>query len=280
MTSTRSVSKVFTSQQTIDGAGVKLRRAFGHEEVKDLDPFLMLDHFGSNDPRDFDMGFPLHPHRGIETVTYVLKGDVTHKDSTGNSGTIGPGDVQWMTAGSGILHEEMPHGKALDGFQLWVNLPRKDKMMHPRYRGILAKDIPKVKLGEGCAVKLIAGRFGNVVGPVRDLMVPVELLDVDLKEGCMVEHPVPAEDHCFAFVYAGNANFGPEYGKNVDREQVAVLADGDVVQAKAGKGGARFLLASGPPLNEPIAWGGPVVMNTREELQRAFQEIDEGRFIK
>ena len=183
-----------------------------------------------------------------------------------------------MTAGRGIMHEEMPHGHALDGFQLWVNLPKKDKMMAPRYRGISARDIPTVDLGHGCKVKLIAGRFGRVAGPVSDLMVPVELFDVGLEKGCTMEHPVPSGRHCFAFVFEGEAVFGN--GEAVGMENAAVLADGDMVRATAGLEGARFLFASGAPLKEPVAWGGPIVMNTREELQQAFLEIDEGTFIK
>jgi redox-sensitive bicupin YhaK (pirin superfamily) len=278
----RSVTKVMTGQPTTDGAGVRLIRAFGNVDHHTLDPFLLLDHFGSNDPKDFMAGFPLHPHRGIETVTYMLEGTIDHEDSIGNRGSVHAGDVQWMSAGSGILHQEMPRAGSgtLNGFQLWVNLPRKNKMMPPGYQGIKGTDIEKVEIGTSSYVKVIAGRYRGTMGPVKDLVIPVELFDVTLAAGEQFDHPFDHDHNIFAYVYQGQAMFGPKNGRTVEVEQTAILGKGDAVAAIAGPKGTRFLIASGLPLNEPLAWGGPIVMNTQTELERAFKELDDGTFIK
>lgn len=276
------MTKVITSRPTTDGAGVKLRRAFGNVDHHTLDPFLLLDHFGSSDPKDFIAGFPMHPHRGIETVTYMLEGTVDHQDSLGNKGSINAGDVQWMTAGSGIMHQEMPRaGKGpLSGFQLWVNLPKMNKMMPPGYQDIKKEDIGTAEIGPGSTVKVIAGKFQNARGPVKDLVIPIELFDVTLAAGERFDRHFDADHNMFAYVFQGQAKFGDKNGRTVEVEQTAILGKGDAVSALAGPNGARFLIASGQPLNEQIAWGGPIVMNTQTELEKAFNEMREGTFIK
>lgn len=267
------------ARPTEEGAGVRLKRAFGEVDPR-LDPFLMLDDFSSEDPRDYLAGFPKHPHRGMETVTYVLSGHVDHEDSLGNRGTIGPGDVQWMTAGSGIIHGEMPRPAQdrLQGLQLWINLPRESKMMPPRYRDVRAGDIPVVAPAEGVEVRVIAGQLGDAVGPVRDLMVEVEYLDVSLAPGRELRHAVAPGRNAFAYVLDGSAAFGA--ADTAERQTLVVFGEGEEVAARAGKDGARFILASGRPLREPVAWRGPVVMSTEEELRAAFREIQEGTFVR
>jgi redox-sensitive bicupin YhaK (pirin superfamily) len=278
----RSVLREQMSKPTTEGAGVRLRRAFGHAEAGDLDPFLMLDHFRSSDPQDYQAGFPFHPHRGIETVTYMISGEVEHEDSLGHRGVIGPGDVQWMTAGSGILHQEMPRRTKgeLHGFQLWVNLPRASKMMPPRYRELRAGDIPLIPIEQGVEVKLISGALEGRQGPVVDLMVRVRLMDVRLGPETDLTLQLPPRDHAFAYVYEGSAHFEEGSKHAVEANHVAILGGGDEIWAKAGQRGCRFLLAHGEAIGEPIAWGGPIVMNTRQELDQAFEEIRRGTFIK
>lgn len=280
MQEARKVVRSSKGNPTSDGAGVRLKRAFGPEDVDLLDPFLLLDHFGSDNPDDYMAGFPMHPHRGMETITYMLKGSVEHRDSTGRKGLINAGDIQWMTAGSGILHQEMPQRSegGVNGFQLWVNLPRAQKMMEPRYRDVTREMIPEIDAGNGAKVKLVAGRVGGVSGPVKDLIVPVEYLDVTLAKGGSIDRDIASGHNAFAYVFEGSARFGP--GPYMDKEHLAIFGKGDGVTAEAGPDGARFLLVSGRPIKEPIAWGGPVVMNTEEELQAAFREIDNGTFIK
>ncbi|TFG56154.1 MAG: pirin family protein [Methanomassiliicoccus sp.] len=280
MTAYRKVAKVLKGRRTSDGAGVKLTRLFSNETVTLTDPFLLLDFFGSDRPEDYMAGFPLHPHRGIETVTYMLDGYVDHQDSIGNKGSIGPGDVQWMTAGNGILHEEMPQRSEgwMCGLQLWVNLPRAKKMMTPRYRGVLSGSIPRVELDDGSVVKVIAGEFQGSRGPVEDLVVNAEYLDVNLRSGTSLEHKVPKDMNTFAMVYGGSLLFGG--AQEVTSGNVAVFGSGDAVSVVGGEKGARFILVSGTPLHEPIAWGGPIVMNTGEELDKAFLELKNGTFIK
>ena len=282
MSSYRQVAKVRHGRQTRDGAGVKLTRMFSNGEVVDMDPFLLLDLFGSNRVEDYIAGFPLHPHRGIETVTYMLDGHVDHKDSIGNKGTIGPGDVQWMTAGSGIMHEEMPRRTEgwMRGFQLWVNLPKAKKMIQPRYRGIGRDDIPAVDIQGGSSVKVLSGNFKGTIGPVRDLTVETEYLDVRLEPDEVLEHRIANEMNSFAAVYSGSATIGDNDTLAVGSADVALLGKGDRVKIAGGKDGARFILVSGKPLREPIAWGGPIVMNTEEELEQAFIEIQDHTFIK
>lgn len=281
-----SIRKIQTSLQsvpTVEGAGVHLKRAFGHAQVPRFDPFLMLDDFHSSDPADYLAGFPWHPHRGIETITYLLEGVVEHGDSMGNNGVIGAGDVQWMTAGSGIIHQEMPRESptgAMWGFQFWANLPAARKMMPPRYQDVKAADIPDVTLADGITVKVIAGTVNGVQGPVRDIIIEPEMLDVSVPPGTVFEHPVPQGHTAFAYTLSGEAAFD-ESGRGWRREMVLLFErDGDAVRIETRQEPARFVLVSGKPLGEPIAWGGPIVMNTREELHLAFDEYEKGTFIK
>jgi hypothetical protein len=280
MVEPRDVIEIRSGQPTVEGAGVRLSRVFGRADAR-LDPFLLLDAFGSDDPADYVAGFPWHPHRGIETVTYMLDGQVEHQDSIGNSGVIGPGDVQWMTAGGGILHQEMPlRSERLRGFQLWVNLPAANKMTPPRYRGLTAGEIPTVDLGDGITAKLIAGQVRAVAGPVSDLSVDVTYLDVAMPGTRRLETPIAPGHNAFAYVYEGKGRFGAAAASEVAAGQLAVLGPGDGVTVETGPLDARFLLVSGRPLREPVAWGGPIVMNTQEELRKAFEELRAGTFIR
>lgn len=268
---------------TLEGAGVRLRRIFGFERVPGLDPFLLLDDFSSGDPEDYIAGFPWHPHRGIETITYVLKGEIDHGDSMGNQGVIGPGDVQWMTAGSGIIHQEMPREcrkTGLLGFQLWANLPAAEKMMAPRYRGIEARQIPVVEREDGVKVRVVCGTVDGVRGPVREIRIDPEYLDVEIPAGAVFSHPLPAGYTVFAYVFAGQGYFDAGRKKTAGAGKLVTFGDGDGVEITAGDGGARFLLVSGKPLREPVAWRGPIVMNTEEELRLAFAEYAAGTFLK
>jgi redox-sensitive bicupin YhaK (pirin superfamily) len=264
----------------LEGAGVHLHRAFGFHEVPRLDPFLLLDDFRSDDPAHFLPGFPWHPHRGIETITYILEGRVEHGDSLGNRGVIGPGDVQWMTAGNGVIHQEMPKGDTkghMGGFQLWANLPKSHKMMDPRYRDVKASTIPEVVMEGGAKVKVISGIVEGVQGPVRDIVAEIMYLDVKLEHGGRFELPVKNGFSVFAYVYEGAFETGSDL---VPAGSLVVLGDGDRVVLKAGAEGACFLMAAGRPLKEPVAWRGPIVMNTPEELQVAFDELEEGTFLR
>jgi hypothetical protein len=257
-----------------------LHRVFGNEQVPRLDPFLMLDDFGSDNPAEYLAGFPWHPHRGIETVTYLDRGTVEHGDSIGNAGAIGPGDVQWMTAGSGIIHQEMPQEPAdriLRGFQLWVNLPAQHKMMAPRYRGIEGADIPVATLAAGVTAKVIAGEATGVRGPVMDLVVDVCYLDVTAAPAAACDHPVAADHRCLAYVVEGEGGFA---GTRVGAGHLVLFDGKGGVAAEAGARGCRYLLLSGRPLGEPVAWYGPIVMNTEEELETAFREYRNGTFVK
>lgn len=282
MTVSRKVAKTIAGPPTSNGAGVKLIRMFSRDEAKMMDPFLMLDLFGSDRPKDYMAGFPMHPHRGIETVTYMLEGRVDHRDSLGNEGTIGPGDVQWMTAGSGILHEEMPQlGEGrLKGFQLWVNLPHTSKMIPPKYREIKRNDIPISDLGAGSSIKVVAGDFNGVVGPVKDLAVQqVGFYDVNLMPRTTLEYEVPSVKNIFVVVYDGAVKLGEER-KDVASGNLALFGPGDKVRMEVGKKAAKFLVVSGVPLREPIAWSGSIVMNTTEELNQALAELEDGSFIR
>jgi len=271
------VEKILERKLTLEGAGVKLKRVLGNNEDSTLDPFLLLDHFGSENPKDYIKGFPWHPHRGIETVTYMWTGEVEHGDSMGNKGVIRSGDVQWMTAGSGIIHQEMPqkYEGLMQGFQLWVNLPAKKKMMDPRYRGIEKDQIPTVQK-DGVKIKIIAGKIVETEGPVRDLVTGVEYFDVDLMAGKTFEHDAPENWTVFAYVVNGSIEVRDEA---ITLGHCAVFGEGAFVRINS-KEGARFLFASGEPLKEPVAWGGPIVMNTEEELNKAFEELDLGTFVK
>ena len=297
----RQIKKVWKQLPTIEGAGVQLKRVFGFHHLPQLDPFLLLDCFRSDNRDDYIKGFPWHPHRGMETITYVLDGDVEHQDSLGNRGIIRPGDVQWMTAGSGIIHQEMPQGSAkgrMWGFQLWANLPKRDKMMGPRYQEVTAQQIPTVKTPEGATVRIISGKIGNVQGPVHEIVTDPEYLDVSLPAGKSFTHPVKPGYTAFAYVVEGEGHF--DRGQNpFDRQMIGenyfdmkptcVCREGDIalyesagdtILVTTDKKPVRFLLISGKPLNEPIAWYGPIVMNTQDELKKAFQELDAGSFIK
>jgi len=280
MNARRSAQAVFTARPTLEGAGVHLNRVFGFGNETEFDPFLMLDDFRSDVPSEFLAGFPWHPHRGIETITYVLRGDVEHADSIGNSGVIGTGDVQWMTAGSGIVHQEMPKGDAghMWGFQLWANLPAAEKMRDPYYRGITDCDIPQVTTPTGAVVRVIAGEVEGIRGPVEGIVIDPEYLDVTVPAGSEFEHGVPADHNVFAYCIDGAAEFAP--GTHVGNRQCVLYGPGDHVRIATGDTPVRFLLLSGRPLREPIAWRGPIVMNTAEELRTAFREYSEGTFVK
>jgi len=282
MSQPRSVALLLTGNPTVEGAGVRLNRVFGYPEVPKFDPFLLLDDFGSDNPEDYLAGFPWHPHRGIETVTYMLSGEVEHGDSLGNAGVISTGDVQWMTAGSGIVHQEMPRrveGR-LRGFQLWTNLPAASKMMEPRYRDVPADSIPEVSPHEGLKIKIIAGEVVGVRGPVQDVVVEPEYFDITLEPGADLEHPTPKGHTVFAYAVNGRGKVGPNGTHTLARGQLALFTEGDSVLIRASDVPFRFLLVSGKPLGEPVAWSGPIVMNTREELAAAFREYQDGSFIK
>ena len=282
MSSVRSVKSIRKSKPTIEGAGVHLRRAFGYYEIPQYDPFLLLDYFGSDNPDDYLAGFPWHPHRGIETVTYVLHGSVEHGDSLGNSGVISSGDLQWMTAGSGIIHQEMPkqtEGR-MRGLQLWVNLPAGRKMMDPRYQEIGSKQPPVHKLDNGVSVKIIAGQFEGKKGPVSEIVSDPEYLDISIPAGESFEHRVKQGNTLLAFVLDGTGFFDKEIGDAVNEGNTVLYNDGDTIEIQSGEDGLRFLLISGKPIGEPIAWRGPIVMNTDEELVTAFEEYRAGTFIK
>ena len=282
MSQPRSVALLLTGNPTVEGAGVRLNRVFGYPEVPKFDPFLLLDDFGSDNPEDYLAGFPWHPHRGIETVTYVLSGEIEHGDSIGNEGVISTGDVQWMTAGSGIIHQEMPRRVEgnLRGFQLWTNLPAASKMMEPRYRDVPADSIPEVSPHEGLKIKIIAGEVVGVRGPVQDVVVEPEYFDITLEPGADLEHPTPQGHTVFAYAVNGRGKVGPNGTHTLARGQLALFTEGDSVLIRASDVPFRFLLVSGKPLGEPVAWSGPIVMNTREELAAAFREYQDGTFIK
>ena len=275
----KKLKSIHSAIKTTDGAGVKLNRVFGYHEVPKFDPFLMLDYFSTTDPNDVKKGFPWHPHRGIETITYILRGSVEHQDSLGNKGVIGNGDVQWMTAGSGIIHQEMPSDlqDGIEGFQLWLNLPSQDKMIEPEYGDIKADMIKKIDDGN-ISVKVIGGEYGGIKGPILRENLKVKLLDITLDAGNSYTHEVGEGINTFIFVYRG---FG-YFGSNLDRVNVkdAVLFEGTGgIRIEAGDN-LGFILGEGIPLNEPVAWGGPIVMNTKEELRTAFDEYNNGTFIK
>ena len=280
----RRVDRIIEPQFVIEGAGVKLRRSIATRELNYVDPFLLFDHFGSEDPKDYLAGFPLHPHRGIETVTYMLEGTVNHKDSIGNAGTIGAGDVQWMTSGRGIMHEEMPKpvDGRMSGFQLWVNLPARLKMTEPRYQEIASATIPTVTREGGAGIRVIAGEVDGVQGPVTEIAAHPLYIDVSLADGGFFMLPVDRGHAAIVYVFEGNGLFPAESGRmeNVGSPKLLVLGEGDVMQAEAAGGSARFLLMSGKPLNEPIARGGPFVMNTKEEIQQAFEDLRNGTFVR
>ncbi len=280
----RQIEEAWKSRPTIEGAGVHLNRAFGHGEAPRLDPFLLLDDFRSRRPAEYRAGFPWHPHRGIETITYMLRGRVEHGDSMGNRGTISAGDIQWMTAGSGIIHQEMPEGDdegAMEGFQLWANLPARHKMMDPRYRGIGSASVPVVQKEAGVSVKVVCGTVEGIAGPVRDVVIDPGYIDVTVNAGAIFRHnDIPAGYTAFAYLLEGNAVFCGQ-GGHVDANTLVLFGrGGGGITAEAADTGVRFLLIWGRPIYEPVAWYGPIVMNTEEELRQAFEEYQNGTFIR
>jgi redox-sensitive bicupin YhaK (pirin superfamily) len=281
MTATRNIKQIYKGRETIEGAGVRLERVFGYREVPRFDPFLMLDDFGSKNPDDYIAGFPWHPHRGIETVTYMLHGTVKHGDSMGNKGEISDGQVQWMTAGSGIIHQEMPvkQDDYLRGVQLWVNLPANHKMMPPRYQDIKAGDIPEQSSENGVRVKVIAGHYHGIAGPVKDIIGNPEYLDIYVPADTRFERAFPKGHTVFAYAIDGEGYFDADRKKVLDGFLV-LYGDGDKVMVETVHVGVRFLLISGKPIEEPLAWRGPIVMNTEDELDLAFREFHAGTFIK
>ena len=301
MDAARPIKKILKSKPTLEGAGVHLNRVFGHPHIPQLDPFLLLDDFHSQNPDEYIRGFPWHPHRGIETITYVLQGKVAHGDSMGNKGMIGPGDVQWMTAGSGIIHQEMPEGDTSDrlwGFQLWANLPASHKMIYPRYQEITSQQIPEVTLDKNITVKVICGEIDKVKGPVKDIVTDPVYLDVSMPPKTQFIHQVRSGHTVFAYVFDGKGCFEPardpfhydKEGRNYfDLERECLIGpesliiyerDGEKLDISTEEQSVRFLLVSGKPIQEPIAWHGPIVMNTQEELRVAFDEYQNGTFLK
>ena len=298
--SIRAVKRIVQAQPTIEGAGVRLRRAFGFGDTGETDPFLLLDDFRNDRPADYMAGFPWHPHRGIETITYVLAGSVSHGDSLGNSGTLGSGDIQWMTAGRGILHQEMPKGDVkgrMHGFQLWANLPASLKMTAPRYQDIGAGAIPEVTDDDGTRVRVVCGSFWGKQGPVDGVAADPNYLDVWVPAGTRKTLPVDTRRNAFAYVFEGSGTFRdasqpfgvltdqPGPVERVVREQtgdrsLVLFGAGDEVTVQAGDQGIRFLLVSGKPIEEPVAWYGPIVMNTEQELEQAYRELEAGTFIR
>jgi len=278
----RSIAHRFPGVPTLEGAGVRLRRSFSNNEVPLFDPFLLLDRFGSSNPEDYLAGFPWHPHRGIETVTYVLDGEVEHGDTLGNAGVIGPGDVQWMNSGSGIIHQEMPKRAegTMSGFQLWVNLPASEKMSAPAYRGLTRADFPEVTTDNGSRVKVVAGTFRDAEGPVKGIPVDPTYLDVTVPAGASFELAPPSGYTAFAHAISGNARFDGEDARPVPAGETALFGPGGPIRAHALDRDARFLLVSGRPLHEPVAWYGPIVMNTQDQLLEAVRELRGGDFVK
>jgi quercetin 2,3-dioxygenase len=295
--SIRPVKRLGRTRSTLEGAGVRLERAFGFGNTTEFDPFLLLDDFRNDEPKDYLAGFPWHPHRGIETITYVLAGTVQHGDSLGNQGSLGAGDVQWMTAGSGILHQEMPQGDSngrMHGFQLWSNLPSSLKMTPPRYQDISARDIPEVVDDDGTRVRVICGELWGSRGPVDGVAADPRYLDISVPPGRRKRLPVERSLHAFAYVIAGSGRFRDASEPQAVRNELADLSGledtrnrslvvfdaGDEIAVQAGDEGIRFLLVSGKPIEEPVAWHGPIVMNTEQELQQAYAELRAGTFIK
>jgi redox-sensitive bicupin YhaK (pirin superfamily) len=298
--SIRPIRRLSKSRPTIEGAGVHLRRAFGFGNTSDFDPFLLLDDFRNDIPEDYLAGFPWHPHRGIETITYVLAGTVEHGDSMGNRGVIAAGDVQWMTAGRGIIHQEMPKGDKIGqmhGFQLWANLPAALKMTEPRYQEVKADEIPEVADDDGTRARIVCGTFWGTTGPVKGIAADPIYLDVSVPPGKRKTLPIETTRNAFAYVFAGGGKFCNASGPlevptepvgwadttppaEADNRSLLLFDRGDEVMVKAGEDGIRFLLVSGKPLQEPVAWYGPIVMNTQAQLRQAFEELEEGTFLK
>lgn len=298
--SLRPIKRVIEAKPTLEGAGVRLRRAFGFGNTSDFDPFLLLDDFRNDIPDDYLAGFPWHPHRGIETITYVLAGTVEHGDSLGNRGAIGAGDIQWMTAGRGIIHQEMPKGDSLGqmhGFQLWANLPSALKMTPPRYQEVKSPEIPEVTDDDGSRARIVCGSFWGKRGPVEGIAADPVYIDVSVPPGKRKVLPVETTSHAFAYVFAGSGKFCNASGPlavptegvkwldtspptQADNRSLILFDSGDEVAVQAGEEGIRFLLVSGKPLQEPVAWYGPIVMNTQAQLRQAYEELREGKFLE
>ena len=297
----RPIKEIKSAQPFIEGAGVSLFRAFGFRNPEECDPFLMLDDFRNDDPEKFKAGFPWHPHRGIETITYVLDGTIEHQDSLGNKGILSGGDVQWMTSGSGILHQEMPLGNAkgqMHGFQLWANLPGSQKMVNPRYQDVRGFDIPLLEDDDGSKIKAVVGSYKGIIGPVDGISADPQYFDIYVPPFTKKEISVDAYRNCFAYIFQGSANFeyssepiGVRVEKELNGQELNIrdfsgnrtlirFDSGDSISLHTGESGVRFLLVSGKPIQEPVAWHGPIVMNTREELAQAFSDLRNGTFIK
>ncbi len=298
--SIRAIKRLIKAKPTIEGAGVHLRRAFGFGNTQDFDPFLLLDDFRNDKPEDYLAGFPWHPHRGIETITYILSGNVEHGDSLGNQGVLAAGDVQWMTAGSGIIHQEMPRGDRdgkMHGFQLWANLPSSLKMTAPRYQDVQSTDIPEVVDDDGTKIRVICGSVWGATGPVDGIAAEPQYIDVSVPPGKSKSLPVETTRHAFAYVFAGSGKFcnasapldvptegvgwsDTSLSEEADNRSLVLFDRGDEVSVQAGEKGIRFLLVSGKPIEEPVAWYGPIVMNTQEQLRQAFAEFKAGTFLR
>ena len=295
----RTPKKITQAKPLTEGAGVHLHRGFGFGETTPYDPFLLFDDFRNDDPNHYRNGFPWHPHRGIETITYVLAGEVTHHDSLGNTGKLGAGDIQWMTVGSGILHQEMPQGDAqgrMHGFQLWANLPAKHKMTKPRYQDVQSQDIPTIVDDDGTSVRVLCGDFWGRQGPVQGIAAEPRYLDISLPANTTRSIPIETSRHAFAYIIAGTVRFrdgsdpkairveNPNNGELLQQfagnRSLVLFDQGDSIRVESGEQGGRFLLVSGEPIKEPVAWRGPIVMNTHDELRQAFKELNEGTFIK
>jgi redox-sensitive bicupin YhaK (pirin superfamily) len=278
---TRELQRVIPSVPASDGAGVKLRRSLGSGQFARHDPWLMLDEFYSDDPKDYLAGFPNHPHRGFETITYMLDGHMRHEDSSGNRGDLGPGDVQWMTAARGIIHSEMPQQTEgrMRGFQIWLNLPAKEKMKPAAYRDIKAQEIPSLSIGEASEVRVIAGTLGGKTGPIGGLSTEPRLFDLHLAPGALFETPLPAGHNAFLYAYEGEARVGTQ-GKSVPHRAAGLLTDGDSLRLEAGAQGARLLLIAGKPIGEPVVQYGPFVMNSREEIEQAIRDYQSGELAR
>jgi hypothetical protein len=281
----RKIARIVEPRTVMEGAGVRLIRSIATGELDHVDPFLLFDHFGSSNPADYIKGFPMHPHRGIETVTYMIRGHVNHKDSIGNSGSITDGDVQWMTSGRGIMHEEMPqpNENEMVGFQLWVNLPARLKMTKPRYQNITSEQIPQIQHEDGVKIRVIAGEVDGVSGPVREIVANPTYLDISIPPNKTFSQSIERGHAAFAYIFEGAEIFesgDSSAGKPISHPKLVVFSDGDLVSAHAADPGVRFLLISGKPLNEPIARYGPFVMNTQAEIEQALQDLENGTFIK
>ncbi|GMB01200.1 pirin family protein [Pelosinus sp. IPA-1] len=280
MSNIRTIRRIVTGEKAIDGAGVKLVRVFGHDDVKEFDPFLMLDAFDSVNPDDYIKGFPWHPHRGIETITYLINGDIEHGDSLGNKGSILDGDCQWMTAGSGIIHQEMPKSsERMLGAQIWLNLSSKDKMVAPKYRDILKKNIPIID-EDDYKIRIISGKYKEISGAIQGDYVKPLYFDVEVKANCEWSFQTEVDSTLFVYILQGGGCFSPDNEELISEKHAVLFNEGDTFWVKASSAGIRFLFLAGKPLKEPIAWGGPIVMNTKEELNQAFKDLEENKFIR